>query len=100
MTKTPIKKPAEAAIFERLVAMVQLARKVAQASRLPVPGSKRDACATIQSIAESAAQIISEGNKAQPVSTFVPSYPIRNQLARFTADSPDLFAVIKQEGGV
>lgn len=26
------------------------------------------------------------------------SHPIRNQLLRFTADSPDLLAIIKQEG--
>ena len=29
-----------------------------------------------------------------------PSHPIRNQLLRLTADSPNLFAVIKQEGAV
>jgi len=29
-----------------------------------------------------------------------PDHPIRNQLLRLTADSPDLFAVIKQEGKV
>jgi len=29
-----------------------------------------------------------------------PSYPIRNRLLGFTADSPDLLAVIKQEGKV
>jgi hypothetical protein len=29
-----------------------------------------------------------------------PSHPIRNQLLRLTADSPDLLAVIKQEGRV
>jgi len=56
--KIPIKKPteSEAALFEQLVAMacppklwrrrVQLAKRVGQASRLPVSESKRDACAT------------------------------------------------------
>jgi len=29
-----------------------------------------------------------------------PSHPIRNKLLRLTADSPDLLAVIKQEGKV
>ncbi len=29
-----------------------------------------------------------------------PSHPIRNRLLRLTADSPDLLAVIKQEGRV
>ena len=29
-----------------------------------------------------------------------PSHPIRNHLLRFTADSPDLLAIIKQEGKV
>jgi len=29
-----------------------------------------------------------------------PSHPIRNKLLRLTADSPDLLAVIKQEGRV
>ena len=29
-----------------------------------------------------------------------PSHPIRNRLLRLTADSPDLLAVIKQEGKV
>lgn len=27
-----------------------------------------------------------------------PSHPIRNQLLRLTTDSPDLLAIIKQEG--
>ena len=27
-----------------------------------------------------------------------PSHPIRNRLLRLTADSPDLLAIIKQEG--
>lgn len=29
-----------------------------------------------------------------------PSHPIRNRLLRLTADSPELLAVIKQEGRV
>ena len=29
-----------------------------------------------------------------------PSHPIRNRLLRLTADSPDLLAIIKQEGRV
>ena len=29
-----------------------------------------------------------------------PTHPIRNQLMRLTIDSPDLFAVIKEEGRV
>jgi hypothetical protein len=29
-----------------------------------------------------------------------PAHPIRNQLARLTADSPDLFAIIRQDGKV
>ena len=29
-----------------------------------------------------------------------PKHPVRNQLIRLTADSPDLLAVIKQEGKV
>ena len=29
-----------------------------------------------------------------------PDHPIRNQLMRLTADSPDLFAVIRKEGKV
>lgn len=29
-----------------------------------------------------------------------PNHPIRNQLLRLTADSPDLLAIIKQEGKV
>jgi len=29
-----------------------------------------------------------------------PDHPIRNKLDRLIADSPDLFAVIKQEGRV
>jgi hypothetical protein len=29
-----------------------------------------------------------------------PSHPIRNRLLRLTADSPDLLAIIKQEGKV
>ena len=46
--KIPIKKPtdSEAALFEQLVAMVQMAKRVGQASRLLVSESKRDACPT------------------------------------------------------
>lgn len=29
-----------------------------------------------------------------------PSHPLRNRLIRLTADSPDLLAIIKQEGRV
>ncbi len=41
----------------------------------------------------------------QSIETFhatanAPSHPLRNQLLRLAADSPDLFAVIKQEGRV
>ena len=131
----PIKKPSEseAALFEQLVAMVQLAKRegldveatfleelidacvlelyfpeeaaakdlqfmdkvsellnVPQASSLPKSDShgRQDACDTIAGIQT----FVATAN--------APKHPIRNQLIRLTADSPNLFAVIKREGVV
>jgi adenine-specific DNA-methyltransferase len=37
---------------------------------------------------------------APHLAAYAPSHPIRNRLVRLTADSPDLLAIIKQEGKV
>jgi hypothetical protein len=126
--KIPIRKPqpAEAELFEKLVAMVQTAKKVEQASRLPHSGSKRDACATfieelidacvlelyfpdealgkdLQFITDTAVclekTIGLESEKA--IREFIDHCTARNlseKLNRLESDSPDLFAVIQQEG--
>jgi len=119
--KIPVKRPtdSEAALFEKLVAMVQLAKR----EGLDVPASFLeeliDACVLELYFPEEAAtkdlQFMDQvsallGRMASPpsvtdIDTFVaiandPKHPIRNQLIRLIADSPDLFAVIKQEGEV
>ena len=53
----------------------------------------------------SSATKLEASSTIESIETFVvtvnaPSHPIRTQLDRLTADSPDLFAVIKQEGAV
>ncbi len=146
--KIPIKKPteSEAALFEQLVSMacspkprrrrVPVAKRVGQASRLPVSESKRDACSTfledlqfmgqvsvllnveviapadsnLSSFVRSASSAHrSSATKLEASSTktktFVATandieHPIRNQLIRLTSDSPDLFAVLQEEGAV
>ena len=37
---------------------------------------------------------------APQLAAYAPSHPIRNRLLRLPADSPDLLAIIKQEGRV
>jgi hypothetical protein len=128
--KIPIRKPksGEAEVFEKLVAMVQAVKKVEQASRLPVSGSKRDACATfLEEVidacvlelyfpAEAAAKdlqfitsvaILLENVPSAPTEKSIRSFlegcaarRIGEKLARLESVSPDLFAVIKQEGKV
>ena len=46
-------------------------------------------------------KLITHGKGGQrEIEDFMLSHPIRHRLLRFTADSPDLLAVIKQEGRV
>ena len=114
---------------------MQLAKKVGQASRLPVSESKRDAYSTfLEEAADKNLQFmdqvaalpnVDQASRLIPVSQasslpqgkrdacvtlsdiehFVatandPKHPIRNQLLRLTASSPDLFSIIKREGEV
>ena len=119
--KIPIRKPTrfEVGLFEKLVPMVQLAKL----QKLDAPAvfleELIDACVLELYFPEEAAsndlQFIDkvadllEGSGAvstiSTIETFVAiandsKHPIRNQLLRLTADSPDLFAVIRKEGKV
>jgi adenine-specific DNA-methyltransferase len=127
--KIPIRKPqpGEAELFEQLVAMVQTAKRetldvpaafleeLIDACVLelyfPEEAVAKDLC-FIDQVAELVGPMSPSGTPgedtrptASDIETFVtianaPTHPIRNQLLRLTADSPDLFAIIKQEGKV
>jgi len=125
--KIPIKKPtaAEVSLFERLVPLIQFAKADAGAS----PGAAAfledliDACVMESYFREHMAErdLLFHDTVAQHLSAYAPessaaqqrdylthlhqtlnapSNPIRNRLLRLTADSPDLLAIIKQEGKV
>lgn len=125
--KIPIKKPtaAEVSLFERLVPLIQFAKADAGAS----PGAAAfledliDACVMESyfrehmaerdllfhdTVAPHLAAYAPEASAAQQRDFLThlhqtlnaPSHPIRNRLLRLTADSPDLLAIIKQEGKV
>ncbi|MBN2702699.1 MAG: Eco57I restriction-modification methylase domain-containing protein [Pontiellaceae bacterium] len=126
--KIPIRKPteSEAELFEQLVAMVQTAKKVDHASRLIE--HKRDACATFleelidacvlelyfpEEALEKDLQFITDtaiclektiGSVSEAsIREFIEHCTARkigDKLARLESSSPDLFAVIKQEGKV
>jgi len=119
--KIPIKKPAEpeAELFEKLVSMVQLAKREGLDVQAAFLEELIDACVLELYFPEEAAakkllfmdQVSTLLGKARSIATAKsiesfystandPKHPIRNQLIRLTADSPDLFAVIKQEGRV
>ncbi len=125
--KIPVKKPtaAEASLFERLVPLIQFAKANTGAS----PGAAAfledliDACVMECYFREHMAEhdllfhdtvaphlaaydpAASEATQSDLLTDLyqtlnAPSHPIRNRLLRLTADSPDLLAVIKQEGRV
>ena len=125
--KIPVKKPtaAEVSLFERLVPLIQFAKSDTGAS----PGVAAflehiiDACVMEcyflehmaerdllfhDTVAPHLAAYAPEASAAQQRDLLMqvyqtlnaPSHPIRNRLLRLTADSPDLLAIIKQEGKV
>ena len=125
--KIPIKKPtvAEVSLFERLVPLVQFAKADVEASTGAATFFEDviDACVMecyfrehmaerdllfIDQLALLVAEYDSDASdaKQRDFLTYLhgtlnaPSHPIRNQLIRLTADSPDLLAVIKAEGKV
>lgn len=132
MDKVPIKKPdaQQAALFEALVPLVQVAKAVAQASgdqRLNLAADFLveviDACVMevyfAQHMAEKGLGItalvrpmlpgnvaaLSQAQLAEAALTFHltandSQHPIRNILLRIPADSPELLAVIQKEGAV
>ena len=118
--KIPIKKPpgSEAALFEKLVSMVQLSKREGLDVAAAFLEELIDVCVLELYFPEEAAdkdllfmdQVLSllGGVGSTPsvsdIETFVatanaPRHPIRNQLLRLAADSPDLFAVIRKKGG-
>ena len=127
MDKIPVKKPAatEVSLFERLVPLIQFAKAEAGAN----PGAAAfledliDACVMESYFREHMAErdllfhdtvaphlaaydpAASEATQSNLLTDLyqtlnAPSHPIRNRLLRLTAESPDLLAVIKQEGRV
>ena len=125
--KIPIKKPtaAEVVLFERLIPLIQFAKADAGAS----PGAAAfiddliDACVMESYFRNHMAErdLLFHDTVAPHLATYAPkasaaqqrdflthlhqtlnapSHPIRNRLLRLTADSPDLLAVIKEEGRV
>ncbi|MFH1940613.1 MAG: TaqI-like C-terminal specificity domain-containing protein, partial [bacterium] len=133
--KIPIKKPSEteAALFEKLVPMVQFAKKEKMEAEAAFLEEVIDACVMELYFPEEAAaknlkfikpvtalleeinpsQVIPPGESGSPrhepsaeiISEFHtragnPEHPIRERLNRLATDSPDLFAVIKNEGKV
>jgi adenine-specific DNA-methyltransferase len=113
MAKIPVKKPTAAAVslFERLVSLIQFTKADAGAS----PGADAfledliDACVMESYFREHMAPHLAayapEGSAAQQrdfthlhQTLNAPSHAIHNRLLRLTADSPDLLAIIKQEG--
>lgn len=123
--KIPIRKPtdSEAALFEQLVAMVQTAKRENLDVEAAFLEELIDACVLelyfpdeakkrnllfidqVSGLLESCPSCKSRQKNISDIEYFVstvnaPTHPIRNQLLRLTADSPDLFAVIKQEGRV
>ncbi len=124
----PVKKPdnKQVALFDRLVSMIQAAKKsdagdaIAQAQFLE---DIIDACIMEvyfpEHIAERDLRVMEdtrrllgevpsgvneqtacEAARAFTARANAPDHPIRNRLIRLTADSPDLLAVIKEEGAV
>lgn len=125
MEKIPIRKPCEgdAALFEPLVNLIQFARKTGDEMRATFLEDLIDACvmecyfrdhmAERDLLFHDQLRPLLEGYDANASrdahleflhdfyeTVNAPAHPIRNQLIRLTADSPDLLAVIKREGAV
>jgi len=125
MEKIPVKKPTagQAALFEKLVPLVQLAKRIGEDTPASVLEDLIDAsvmeCYFREHMAEQdllfhdtlepyLADFDPEASEVQQRDFLAhlhqtlnaPSHPILNRLLRLTADSPDLLAVIKQEGKV
>ncbi len=125
MVKIPLKKPTagQAALFEKLVPLVQLAKRIGEDAPASFLEDLIDACVMEcyfrehmaerdllfhDTLAPHLAAYAPEASEAQQRDFLTrlhqtlnaPSHPIRNRLLRLTADSPDLLAVIKQEGKV
>jgi len=125
MVKIPIRKPTDgdASLFEPLVSLVQFARKIGDEMRATFLEDLIDACVMECYFRDHMAErdllfhdqlrpLLTDYDpkaKSESQTSFLrgfyetvnaPAHPIRNQLIRLSADSPDLLAVIKQEGAV
>ncbi len=125
MDKISVKKPtaAEAALFAKLVPLVQFAKIKEESAPATFLEDLIDACmmecyfrehmkerkllfhdAVIPHVATydpAASDALQRKFLASLYGTLnAPKHPIRNQLIRLTADSPDLLAIIKEEGRV
>jgi type I restriction-modification system DNA methylase subunit len=123
--KIPVKKPtaAEVSLFERLVPLIQFAKAQGQSAPSAFLEDLIDACVMECYFREHMAErdLLFHDLVAPHLAAYdpaaseekqrdflthlhqtlnAPSHPIRNQLIRLTADSPDLLAVIKREGYV
>jgi hypothetical protein len=123
--KIPLKKPSktEVELFEKLVPMVQLAKRIGDSSSSLFLEDLIDACvmecyfgehmkerdllfhekvaATSENYDKGASETQQIEFLAHVFSTLnAPKHPIRNQLIRLSIDSPNLLAVIKREGKV
>lgn len=121
----PVKRPtqAQAAIFERLVPMVQSARRIGEDAAAGFLEDLIDACVMECYFREHMAkrELLFLDDLAPQLSAYdlsasesqqrefiaqlhrtlnAPSSKVRNRLLRISADSPDLLAVIKEEGAV
>ncbi len=87
--------PEEAAAKDlQFMDQVSVLLNVPQASRLPAPApsAHRSSATKLEASSTKTKTFVATANDIE--------HTIRNQLLRLTADSPDLFAVIKQEGRV
>lgn len=125
MDKIPVKKPTagQAALFEKLVPLVQLAKRIGEDTPASFLEDLIDACVMECYFREHMAErdLLFHDTLAPHLAAYAPeasgaqqrdflthlhqtlnafSNPIRNRLLRHTADSPELLAVIKQEGRV
>jgi hypothetical protein len=121
----PLKKPApeQAALFEKLVPLIQLAKAVGEEAPAQFLEDLIDACVIecyfrkhmaerdLLFLDDLAPHLAAYDPKASDTrqrdflthihrALNAPDAKIRNRLLRLTADSPDLLAVIKEEGGV
>ena len=123
--KIPVKKPtpSQVAVFERLVPLVQFAKRIGEMASAQFFEDLIDACIMecyfrahmaerdllfLDDVAANLGTNSSSATKAAQLDFLThlhrtlnaPSSKIRNRLLRLAADSPDLLAVIKHEGKV